>query len=358
MSAEEIDDMEMDMASDGSRPLFWSMKLEPNKPTEIDQPAIPEYIVHVTNACFGVNVTKGSRSLVMVNPSDDSSDTSNEAPVCVLRQGQNENQSLDLLFNESATITIKGQKASTVYLSGYLQPPIDADAGLMDPSLEDMDEAEIEEALKRQRLQQQALDDEDGEEEPELMDEDEIEEPPTKKQKTDKGSKATKNGENTESKKKRKSPQQKAKKSPQQKPVETSLDDKKEEKEKEDKEEKKASPKKDKKMKNMGKGLKYRDMKVGKGKPVANGDKLFVYYVGQLDDKKVFDKCISGKGFDFEFGKGKVIKGWDMGMKGMKKGGKRKLIIPSKLAYGAAGSEPNIPPNAQLTFTIELRNIA
>ena len=219
-------------------------------------------------------------------------------------------------------------------------------------------EAEIEEALKRQRLQQQALDDEEGEEEPELMDEDEIEEPPTKKQKTDKGSKATKNGENTESKKKRKSPQQKAKKSPPQKPVETSLDDKKEEKEKEDKEEKKASPKKDKKMKNMGKGLKYRDMKVGKGKPVANGDKLFVYYVGQLDDKKVFDKCISGKGFDFEFGKGKVIKGWDMGMKGMKKGGKRKLIIPSKLAYGAAGSEPNIPPNAQLTFTIELRNIA
>merc|ERR1719400_2604141 len=79
-----------------------------------------------------VNVNKGSRTLVMVNPSDDNDDDA-EAPVCVLRQGQNENQSLDLLFNESATITIKGQKASTVYLSGYLQPPIDADAaGMMD----------------------------------------------------------------------------------------------------------------------------------------------------------------------------------------------------------------------------------
>merc|ERR1712232_294498 len=208
-------DMDMDMAGEPSS-LFWSMKLEPNKENEIDQPAIPDYIVHVTNACFGVNVNKGSRTLVMVNPSDDTSDTSAEAPVCILRQGQNENQSLDLLFNESATITVKGQKPSTVYLSGYLQPPIDADAaGMMDPMMEDMDEAEIEEALKRQRQQQRALDDEVDDAE-----EDEIEEPPTKKQKTEKGAKATqKNGGN------KKSPQQKAKKSPQKKPAETSLDD-------------------------------------------------------------------------------------------------------------------------------------
>merc|ERR1712207_81238 len=106
---------------------------------------------------------------------------------------------------------------------------------------------EIEEALRRQKAQQMALDDEAGDEE--------IDEPPTKKQKTDKGSKATKNGNKAESKKKRKSPQQKAKKSPQQKPVETSLDDKKEEPKEENK-----SKKKNKKMLSMGKGLKYRDM--------------------------------------------------------------------------------------------------
>jgi len=293
---EEMDMEDMDMEMDGeSPPLFWSMKLEPNKPTEIDQPAIPDYIVHVTNACFGVNVNKGSRTLVMVNPSDDNTDTSMEAPVCVLRQGQNENQSLDLLFNESATITVKGQKASTVYLSGYIQPPVDADdASMMNPMMEDMDEAEIEEALKQQRLQQQALDDEQEESEeeaPELMDEDKIEEPPTKKQKTDKGSKATKNGQANKNEKKRKQAA---------KPVETSTvdDDNKEE-------EQPKKVKASKKMQSMGKGLKYRDMKIGKGKSVSKGDKVSVFYVGQLDDKKVFDKAISGNGFEFEDGQRK-----------------------------------------------------
>merc|ERR1712083_326765 len=148
----------------------------------------------------------------------------------------------------------------------------------------------------------------------------------------------------------KKSPQQKAKKSPQKKPAETSLDDEK-------KEEAKKPATKSKKMLNMGKGLKYRDMKQGSGQTVGNGDKVSVYYVGQTDDKKVFDKCISGKGFEFTIGKGEVIKGWDMGLKGMKKGGKRKLIIPAKLGYGAQGSPPKIPGGATLTFTIELKNI-
>merc|ERR1712129_383698 len=98
---------------------------------------------------------------------------------------------------------------------------------------------------------------------------------------------------------------QKAKKSPQKKPVETSLDDEK-------KEEAKKSPSKSKKMQSMGKGLKYRDMKQGSGKAASNGDKVSVYYVGQTDDKKVFDKCIGGKGFEFTIGKGEVIKGWDI----------------------------------------------
>merc|ERR1719245_2173271 len=131
-----------------------------------------------------------------------------------------------------------------------------------------------------------------------------------------------KNGSKSEGTKKRKSPQQKANKSPKQKPTPSPLSD---------------------------------DKKEGEGKMVKNGDKLKVYYVGQTDDKKVFDKCISGGGFEFNFGKGDVIKGWDMGLKGMRVGGKRKLVIPPKMGYGSNGSPPSIPPNATLTFTIELK---
>merc|ERR1712129_139236 len=116
------------------------------------------------------------------------------------------------------------------------------------------------------------------------------------------------------------------------KPVETSTEDD------DNKEEEPKKVKASKKMQSMGKGLKYRDMKIGKGKSVSKGDKVSVFYVGQLDDKKVFDKAISGNGFEFEYGKGEVIKGWDMGLKNMKVGGKRKLIVPSNLAYGKSGS--------------------
>eukprot|EP00483_Globobulimina_turgida_P007582 UN07597 len=99
-------------------------------------------------------------------------------------------------------------------------------------------------------------------------------------------------------------------------------------------------------------GIKYRDMKVGDGAVINSGDNLNVFYVGQTDDKKVFDKAISGKGFAFNFGKGDVIKGWDMGLKGMRIGGKRKLVIPPKLAYGPNGSPPQVPPNGYLDFYI------
>jgi len=354
MSADELDDMDMAALGDEeSGPLFWSMKLSPNEPTEIDQPAIPGYIVHVTNACFGPTVNKQSRTVVMVNSSPDSSDDTNEAPICVLRQGHQENQPLDLLFNESATMTLKGQKVSTVFLTGYIQPPVTADD--LDPMMEDMDEEELEAALKAQARQQQALDDEDEdeeEEEPQLMDEEEEAEaqPPAKKQKTNKGAKATKNGAAAKM-------EERKRKSPQQKPVETPQEKSGDDDDKKTEETKKTKGKKQqKKMQTMKGGIKYRDMKIGDGKAVAKGDTLSVFYVGQTDDKKVFDKAISGTGFEFEFGAGDVIKGWDLGLKGMKVGGKRKLIIPSKLAYGSNGSPPQIPPNADLTFTIEVKS--
>jgi len=353
MANDSEDDVSMDMeapSTDG--PLFWSMKLTPNQATEIDQPAIEGYIVHITNACFGANVNKGSRTVVVVDPSADEGDDDTAAPVCVLRQGQQENQSLDLLFNESASFSLKGQKPSNVFLTGYIQPPVDGEPmGQMDPMYEDMDEEQIMSALKAQREQAEALDADEGD--------DEVSEPPAKKQKTASGAvaKKGKNNQNKKEDKKRKGKnnQQQKQKEEDAKEENTADEEKGGEKKKNTKQNKK---KKNTKMTPMKGGIQYRDMKVGDGAQVKNGDKLRVYYVGQTDDKKVFDKCISGPGFEFAFGAGDVIKGWDMGLKNMKVGGKRKLVIPPKLAYGAAGSPPNVPGNATLTFTIELKGKA
>lgn len=84
------------------------------------------------------------------------------------------------------------------------------------------------------------------------------------------------------------------------------------------------------------------------------GDTVVVKYEGRLKDGTVFDAANS---FDFALGAGDVIKGWDQGIVGMKIGGVRKLQVPSKLGYGKRGSPPDIPPNADLFFTVTLKKI-
>jgi FKBP-type peptidyl-prolyl cis-trans isomerase FkpA len=97
------------------------------------------------------------------------------------------------------------------------------------------------------------------------------------------------------------------------------------------------------------------DEVVGTGRAVASGDTVSVHYTGTLMDGKKFDSSRDRKTpFDFKVGVGSVIKGWDQGVVGMKVGGKRKLTIPSALAYGPKGQPPTIPPNATLKFDIEL----
>ena len=101
------------------------------------------------------------------------------------------------------------------------------------------------------------------------------------------------------------------------------------------------------------------DIVVGKGPAAKDGDRLTVDYVGvTFSYGDQFDASWdNGAPFTFTLGQGDVIQGWDQGVKGMKVGGRRKLTIPSELAYGAQGSPPAIPPNEPLVFVIDLRKI-
>jgi FKBP-type peptidyl-prolyl cis-trans isomerase len=116
------------------------------------------------------------------------------------------------------------------------------------------------------------------------------------------------------------------------------------------------------KMTELPSGLKYTDEKIGTGAEAKRGDKVSVHYTGWLYNNgqkgKKFDSSVDrGQPFTFNLGAGQVIPGWDQGVAGMKVGGKRTLIIPADLAYGARGAGGVIPPNAILMFDVELLKV-
>ena len=111
--------------------------------------------------------------------------------------------------------------------------------------------------------------------------------------------------------------------------------------------------------------LKQIDTVVGDGQEAAEGNHVDVHYTGWLYDETAsdhkgqkFDSSLDrGQLFSFPLGAGHVIKGWDQGVQGMKVGGKRTLIIPSEMGYGARGAGGVIPPNATLVFDVELHGV-
>lgn len=106
-------------------------------------------------------------------------------------------------------------------------------------------------------------------------------------------------------------------------------------------------------------GLKYVDVVTGKGASPTAGKTVKVHYTGTLENGKKFDSSVDrNEPFSFTIGVGQVIKGWDEGVMTMKVGGKRKLIIPANLGYGARGAGGAIPPNATLLFDVELLDVA
>ncbi len=105
--------------------------------------------------------------------------------------------------------------------------------------------------------------------------------------------------------------------------------------------------------------LVVKDLKTGNGAEAKSGDQVSVQYIGVLyDNGSKFDSSYDhGQPFSFKLGGGQVIPGWDQGVAGMKAGGRRELIIPPDLAYGAQGQPPTIPANATLVFVIDLVSV-
>ena len=109
----------------------------------------------------------------------------------------------------------------------------------------------------------------------------------------------------------------------------------------------------------MGNGLIVEELIVGDGDEAQDYSKVVVNYTGTLEDGSIFDSTLKPgrEPFTFTLGVGSVIEGWDLGVKGMKVGGKRKLTIPADLGYGDKGAGNVIPPGATLIFEVELLEV-
>lgn len=104
-------------------------------------------------------------------------------------------------------------------------------------------------------------------------------------------------------------------------------------------------------------GMRYVDLKVGDGATPRMGQRVRVHYIGRLENGTEFENSYNqGPPVEFNVGPG-LIRGWNEALQTMKVGGKRRIILPPHLAYGQAGSPPRIPPNATLTFEIELLGV-
>mmetsp|Transcript_10414 Transcript_10414/g.25474 ORF Transcript_10414/g.25474 Transcript_10414/m.25474 type:complete len:336 (+) Transcript_10414:51-1058(+) len=272
-----------------------------------------------------------------------------DAVLCALRERVAENCSLANVFHNVSKVTFTGSATHEVALSGHFVKMSDEDVAIENGGL-DEDEKDDEETNAKPEEEEDDDEDEDedntaankaangnakmdipDEEDEEEDEDDEDEDEDDEDEDADEEDQDA--DEDEEVKEKTKSETVKRKASP----VEES-----------------STPKRPKVIKLRG-GLKYRDIKVGSGKPAKQGSTISVRYRGLLKSGIEFDSNLpKGKPFSFTLGAGEVVKGWDQGLVGMKVGGRRELVIPPHLGYGQRGAGPKIPPNATLLFEVQL----
>jgi len=291
----------------------WTAKIMPGQVTIIKTGA-PDDCLHLKHACFGLEVQDDSRSVVFCQAQDHNS------PICVLTQGRQENQSLNLIFpgGEDVSFTLKGQAESNVHLSGYIQPLIDVDdLGLTEQVDEPVvgQKRSISDAVETTEPPRKKL--KEDEPAPEKMDEESN--PPTA------------NDDNDQEEQPAKEPTP-----PPLTKAELKL------------------LKKRKKFTFDENHLGIRVVRPGSGEAAKKGDLARIRYITQVHGTSQILRKDLGEGMTIEIGKGDVIKGWDLGMVGIKANEKRKLWIPADLAFGKEGDEDsNVAPNSEILMTLE-----
>ncbi|CRK88506.1 CLUMA_CG002258, isoform A [Clunio marinus] len=298
--------------------------------------------------------------------------------LCTLQKGKVYQCPLDLNFQEGDKLCFSTKGNGIVHLTGFLTDEFD-DFGDGMGELDD-EESELEEMpdlrrklekkkkteketpVAKKSKQQDSDEDEDDEEEEDDSDAHQADGKDSDDEEEEDSDEEDDSDEEEESEEEEQSPPKKQQK------LDTQQNNKKEKlkngnlengnkKQQEQQQSKKGKGEEGKLQKLQG-GLLVQDLKVGSGAEAKQGKRVQVYYEGRLKtNNKVFDSTKSGPGFKFSLGRGEVIRAWDIGVAGMKVGGKRRLVCPPQLAYGAKGNPPVIPQNSTLVFDVELKNV-
>ncbi|PIL34255.1 hypothetical protein GSI_03966 [Ganoderma sinense ZZ0214-1] len=351
---------------------LWSLTVTPGDPTVITPPAD----LRITNVALGDQIAdESSRTTIKVtyrtpgasagDGEDDEVDEVDEesekpeelstAVLCSLTFGKIEQTTVNVVLSEDEEYLFEVVGKNTVHLTGnYIdQRPPDQDPYSDEESEDDFDLRDVSSDVEINPDELDIPSDNEGRFE-EIVEEKEASKKDSKKRPRESDAMDTQGAEPDEKLSKSQKKKLKKLKGTNGEAVDAPSPEKSD-KTKGDKKEKKEKAK-GSEPKTLQGGVVVVDHKVGTGPSAKSGNMVSMRYVGKLQNGKVFDQNIKGTPFKFRLGKGKVIKGWDVGVAGMQVGGERLLTIPAPMAYGSQAIS-GIPANSTLTFEVKLLEI-